>query len=69
VEVYLIKHLKTGNIVAVIEAQPDVSSKQTLIHWLASCGLTGKAASQFQCDQAPVISWKSLANMFEPISK
>ena len=66
-EVHLIKHLKTGNVVAVIEAQSDVSHEQALIHWLASSGLTERAASQFRCDQAPVIPWASLAKMFEPI--
>lgn len=68
-EVYLIKHLKTGNIVAAIEAQPDVPHEQALIHWLASCGLTEAAASQFDCIYAPVIPWSGLAKMFEPIGK
>ena len=67
-EVHLIKHLKTGNIVAVIESQPDVAADQALIHWLASCGLTEKAASQFRCIDAPVIPWASLSKMFEPIA-
>ena len=68
VEVYLIKHLKSGNVVAAIEAQSDVSHEQALIHWLASCGLTEKAVSQFRCIFAPVIPWASLAKMFEPIA-
>ena len=68
VEVYVIKHLDTNNVVAVIEAQPDVSDEQALIHWLASCGLTEKAASQFRCVYSPVIPWASLAKMFEPIA-
>lgn len=67
-DVLLIKHLRTGNVVAVIESQPDVAADQALIHWLASFGLTEKAASQFQCSHAPVIAWASLATMFEPIA-
>ena len=67
--VYLIKHLDTCNVVAAIEAQPDVSHEQALIHWLASCGLTEAAASQFDCIYAPVIPWASLAKMFEPITE
>lgn len=67
-DVHLIKHLRTGNVVAVIESQPDVAADQALIHWLASCGLTEKAASQFRCIGAPVIPWPSLAKMFEPIA-
>ena len=66
-EVHLIKHLNSGNVVAVIEAKSDVSHEQALIHWLASSGLTEKAASQFRCIHAPVIPWASLAKMFEPI--
>lgn len=68
-DVHLIKHLKAGNIVAVVQSQPDVSQEQALVHWLASCGLTEKATSQFQCDNAPVIPWASLATMFEPIPR
>lgn len=67
--VYLIKHLATGNVVAAIEAQPDVPHEQALNHWLASCGLTKAAAIQFDCIYAPVIPWASLANMFAPIAK
>jgi hypothetical protein len=67
-EVHVIKHLRTGNVVAVIGSQPDVAADQALIHWLASCGLTEKAASQFRCIDAPVIPWASLAKMFEPIA-
>ena len=67
-DVYLIKHLSTGNVVAAIEVQPDVQHEQALIHWLASCGLTEAAASQFRCDLAPVIPWSGLAKMFEPIT-
>lgn len=69
VDVYLIKHLQTGNVVAAIEVQVGVSYEQALVHWLASCGLTEAAASQFQCDMAPVIPWSSLATMFEPITE
>ncbi len=68
-EVHLIKHLRTGNVVAVIQSQPDVSQEQVLVHWLASCGLTEAAASQFQCIDAPVIPWASLSKMFEPIPR
>lgn len=66
--VYVIKHLDSGNVVAAIEAQPDVQHEQALIHWLASGGLTEKAATQFDCIYAPVIPWASLAKMFEPIT-
>lgn len=66
-DVYVIKYLATNNVVAVIEAQPDVSDEQTLVHWLASCGLPEKAASKFRCIYSPVIPWASLAKMFEPI--
>ena len=67
-DVYLVKHLATGNVVAVIEAQADISHEQALIQWLASCGLTEAATSQFDCIYAPVIPWASLAKMFEPIT-
>lgn len=67
-DVYLIKHLDSGNVVAAIEVQAGVSYEQALIHWLASCGLTEAAANQFRCDLAPVIPWSSLAKMFEPIT-
>lgn len=67
-DVYLIKHLQTGNVVAAIEVQAGVSHEQSLFHWLASCGLTEAAAHQFDCSLAPVIPWASLAKMFEPIT-
>ena len=67
-DVYVIKHLATANVVAAIEAQPGVSHQQALVHWLASCGLTEAAAHQFDCSLAPVIPWASLAKMFEPIT-
>lgn len=50
-------------------ARTDVAADQALIHWLASCGLTEQAASQFRSIDAPVIAWASLATMFDPIPR
>jgi hypothetical protein len=64
-EVFVIQHIRKGEIVAVIESK--VSADLTLNHWLASCGFTESAATQFRCIQAPVITWSSLEHIFQPI--
>jgi len=64
-EVFIIQHIRKGEIVAVVESM--VPADLTLKHWLASCGLTEAAATQFRCIQAPVITWSSLENIFQPI--
>jgi len=64
-EVFIIQHIRNGEIVAVVESK--VSADLTLYHWLASCGLTEAAATKFCCIQAPVITWSSLENIFQPV--
>jgi hypothetical protein len=68
-DVIIITQNNCNLVCGVCEVPDGVKKEEVLKNWLGLSGLQESAARNFSANLAPVIPWRSLKDVFTPISE